>query len=98
MALSYLEEAHRDHPPLIRMRRTVRALKQSRKGDGLSAKIRLMRLEFFSVRKVGLEPTRISAQEPKSCVSTVSPLPRAEAVYFGEAEGRTSAVCENLEG
>ncbi len=34
-----------------------------------------------SVRKVGLEPTRLSAQEPKSCVSTISPLPRAGEVY-----------------
>lgn len=34
------------------------------------------------VRKVGLEPTRLSTQEPKSCVSTISPLPRgAGSVY-----------------
>lgn len=35
------------------------------------------------VRKAGLEPARITAQEPKSCVSTISPLPRAAAVYSG---------------
>lgn len=29
------------------------------------------------MRKVGLEPTRLAAQEPKSSASAISPLPRA---------------------
>ena len=32
------------------------------------------------VRVVGFEPTRLAAQEPKSCMSTISIIPAYEAV------------------
>ena len=39
------------------------------------------------VRKVGLEPTRLATQEPKSCVSTIPPLPRGTQSTNGTAVG-----------
>lgn len=36
---------------------------------------------FSLVRKVGLEPTRLAAPDPKSGASAISPLPLAYVVY-----------------